>query len=141
MTPGFCVSTDAGREYIGEVQAASTKRAHTEEAYLNATRRYESLWMQVARLNSPEALRAFEESESLKVSKIANDHARRDDEYRSRLKVLREQYDGRVLAVHYEPILGDVKWWRPLNREYRVFKRLGLGEFERVREETSGRGN
>ena len=132
MTPGFCISTDDGREYLRRVREYSARRAHVEEAYVNAVNRYENEWLRCGQMGR-EALRAFTQSEHRKMSLLENQYNSRNAQYNEALLLLGSEYDGRVLALHYEPSLGDVAWYRPLNREYRVFRRLEPGELEATR--------
>lgn len=131
MSPGWCETTEEGREYSRRVREYSARRAHVEETYVNAVNKHENEWLKTAQLGN-EALQTFIQSGRTKMDLLANQYNSRNAQYNEALLLLNTEYAGRTLAVHYEPILGAVKWWRPLNREHRVFKRLGPEEFTRV---------
>jgi hypothetical protein len=138
-TPGFCLSTADGREYLKRVQEYSARRQRVEETYYNAVTSYENESLRVGRLG-PEAHLAWAEGERSRVQLLANQYNSRNAQYEEAVRLLHSEFDGAVLAVHYEPIIGNVCWWRPLNRAHRVFHRLAPDEFERVREQTKERG-
>lgn len=139
MTPGFCFSTAAGREYLRRVNEYAARRGHVEEAYGNAVNRYENEWLRTGQMGR-EALRAFSQTEHRKMSLLENQYNSRNAQYNEAIRLLHSEFDGVVLAVHYEPILGDVLWWRPLGREHRVFKRMTPDEHVNVCELMKERG-
>jgi len=108
MEPGFCISTNEGRDYLRRVQEASTHRAHIERVY-------------------------WASRECLKSELLKNQYNSRNSQYDETLRLLRVEYNNIILAIHYEPILGNVKWQRPLNCEYRIFKRIDPKEFDQMR--------
>lgn len=115
--PGYCVTTEAGRQHITEVIAAGDARIRTEDGYWHFYREYWRGWEVAAK---DAALSDYELARAAEVLYWERRYYQRNEVYQTSLREINARYEGRVLAIHYEDKL---RWWRPLNREYRVFQR------------------